>query len=257
MKKWMCFLLLTTVLCTTSVAQANEANPVLEKAIRALGGAKKLEKLKSLSWKATSTAPPFSGSGGAPHYATIRVTVQWPKFAKQEIEGEFAGEKVRHVMIIAGEKVWRGSGNNNVTLSDIYVDEVKAELWFEVLPITLLELRAKEFKLETLPEEKLGEKWATVLKVTPPKGKDFKIYFDKESGLPVRLVVVRVGNEGRFEIPQDMTFSDYKKLSGINKATKITIRRGSLIQILELTEFMASEKEADPKMFIPSEGVKQ
>ncbi len=237
-------LLLTTVLCTTSIArQATEANPVLEKAITALGGAEKLEKIKSISWKAKGTLS-FQGMESP---MSTTVTVQGLNFAKQEFEAEFGGNQIKGVSVLAGDKGWRSFAGNKMPLENM--DDEKRNLSLTVLPITLVQLKGKGYKLETLPEEKLGEKPAAVLKVTPAKGKDFKIYFDKESGLPVRLVAKVTGFQGE-EFTQDTTLSGYKMLGGINKATKISSKRdGEKFMDQEVTEFTTSEKEADSKLF--------
>ena len=46
-------------------------------------------------------------------------------------------------------------------------------------------LKGKEFKVEALGEESAGGKPAVGVKVTPPDGKEFRLYFDKESGLAI------------------------------------------------------------------------
>ena len=239
MKTVMGSVVLVAVFCTSGLArQATEVNPVLEK-------------IKSLSWKAKGTIA-FQGNERP---MTTAVTVQGLSFVKQEFESEFSGDKIKGVSVLAGDKGWRIFRDIKMPLEN--VDDERRTLSLTVIPILLVQLKGKEFKLETLPEEKLGGKIVLGLKVTPPKGKDFKIYFDKESGLPVRLVA-KVGDFGGGDFTQETTFSGYKMLSGINKATKITSKRdGGLALTQEITEFMASEKEADPKMFVVFEGVKQ
>ena len=171
MKTVMGTVVLVAVFCTSGLArQATETNPVLEKAIMALGGAEKLAKIKSITWKAKGTIT-FQGMESP---MTTTVTVQGLDHAKQEFEAEFGGNKIQGVSVLAGDKGWRSFAGNKMPLES--VDDEKRNLSLTVLPITLLPLKGKEFKLEVLPEEKIGEKPATVLKVTPSKGKDFKIY---------------------------------------------------------------------------------
>jgi hypothetical protein len=81
-----------------------------------------------------------------------------------------------------------------------------------------------------------------------PDGKDFTLYFDKESGLPVKLVakVVSFGGE---EFTQDTTYSNYKELDGIKKATKVESKRnGEKFIAVEITEYKAVDKVA-PETF--------
>ena len=73
----------------------------------------------------------------------------------------------------------------------------KRTVYLQVIPTTIVPLKGKGFKVESAPEEKVGDKPAAVLKVTGPDGKDFTLFFDKESGLPVKLVATVAGFRAR------------------------------------------------------------
>ena len=107
-------------------------------------------------------------------------------------------------------------------------------------------LNGNGFKFEAAGEEKVADKPAVVLKVTGPDGKDFKLYFDKESGLPVKLVAKVLSFQGD-EYTSETTYADYKDFGGIKKATKLEIKRdGKPFQTWEVTEFKVLDKvEAD------------
>ena len=80
------------------------------------------------------------------------------------------------------------------------------------------------------------------LKVTGPDGKDFTLYFDKDSGLPVRLVAKVTGWRGE-EYVQDSTFSDYKDFGGFKKAAKTSIKRdGEDFLEAEIADFKVLDK---------------
>jgi hypothetical protein len=88
--------------------------------------------------------------------------------------------------------------------------------------------------------------------VTPADGKEFTLAFDKESGLPVKLVARVVGFQGN-EYTQETTYKDYKDLDGIKKATKIESKRdGEKFREEEITEFKILGK-VDPKTFAEPE----
>ena len=82
-----------------------------------------------------------------------------------------------------------------------------------------------------------------------PGGKDFKLYFDKESGLPVKT-----GGEGRSASAATNSlrrrrYDDYKDFDGIKKATKIEAKRdGEKFVDVEITEFKVLDK-VPPKTF--------
>src|SRR5207253_5998748 len=119
-------------------------------------------------------------------------------------------------------------------------------VYLTVIPITIVPLKGKEFKVAPLGEEKVGGKPAVGVKVTGPDGKDFNLYFDQESGLPVKLVAKVVGFMGD-EFTMETIFSDYKEMGGIKKATKIESKRdGEKFQDQQVTEFRILDK-VDPK----------
>ena len=79
-------------------------------------------------------------------------------------------------------------------------------------------------------------------------GKDFTLYFDKETGLPVKQVAQVRGFMGD-EFTQETTFADYKDFGGIKKATKIESKRdGQRFIEQEVTEFKTLDK-VDPATF--------
>ena len=128
----------------------------------------------------------------------------------------------------------------------------KRTLYLQVVPATLLPLKGKGFKVEAAKEEKVGGKPAAALKVTGPEGKDFKLYLDKESCLPVKLVVKVRGFMGE-DFTQETTFGGYKDFGGFKKATKVESKRdGEKFLTQEVTEFKALDK-VDPKTFAPPE----
>ena len=130
--------------------------------------------------------------------ATIQVkaqsTVQGLDHYRSEFEGEFDGNTVKGVTVLNGEKGWRNFGDTHGMDEDGVANE-KRTIYLAVVPATLVPLKGKEFKIEPAGEEKVGDKPAVAIKVTGPDGKDFKLFFDKESGLPVRLEAKVVGFE--------------------------------------------------------------
>jgi hypothetical protein len=116
--------------------------------------------------------------------------------------------------------------NENVmeTDADGIINE-KHRINIQAVPTTLVQLKGKGFKIESAAEEKVGDKPAAVIKVTGPEGKNFKLYFDKESGLPVKLVATVAGFGGQEDFTQETTLSDYQDFDGIKKATKVSSKR--------------------------------
>jgi len=93
-----------------------------------------------------------------------------------------------------------------------------------------------------------GDELETPVTSALRRQKDFTLYFDKESGVPVKQVAKVVGFQGQ-EYTAETTFADYKDFDGIKKATKVEIKRdGEKFQVMEVTEFKVLDK-VDPETF--------
>ena len=150
---------------------------------------------------------------------------------------------MKGVTVVNGDKGWRKFNENDDELEgDALVNE-KQRINMQAIPTTLVELKGKGFKLESAAEQKIGDKPAVGIKVTGPEGKDFTLYFDKESGLPVKLVATVAGFGGGEDFAQETTFSDYKDFAGIKKATKVSsTRNGEKFVDIEVIEFKVLDK---------------
>lgn len=232
------------VVALSSSARAEDPAAILDKGIKALGGEEKLSKIKAASWKSKGTIT----FGGSDNEFTSVTTAQGLDHQRGEFEGDFGGNKVKGVTVVAGDKGWRMFGDMGMELDKDGLANAKRMAYLSRVPMTLVELKGKEFKLAAAAEEKIGAKAVAVIKVTGPDGKDFTLAFDKESGLPVRQVAKVMGFMGE-EFTQETTFSDYKEMGGIQKATKIVMKRdGEKFQDQTVTEFKVLDK-VDPKTF--------
>ena len=229
-------------------ARADDKDPkaILDKAIKALGGEEKLKKAEAISWKTKGTIT----FGGNENEIKIHATAKGLDHYRRESEGEFNGEPRKFVVVLSGDKGWRKFGEEPMEMDDDALANQKRSTYLEVLPMTLVPLKGKDFKLEAAGEEKVDDKPAVGIKVTGPDQKDFTLYFDKESGLPVKLVAKVVGFQGD-EYTQETTYKDYKDFDGIKKATKVDSKRdGEDFIKSEITEFKVLDKDkVDPKTF--------
>jgi hypothetical protein len=229
-------------------ADAGDANAILDKAIKALGGEEKLGKIKAVSWKGKGTIT-FNGSDNA---ITTQTFVQGIDHTRQEFEGEFGGQQFKGVTVVASDKGWRRFGEQNMELDKDSIANEKRTVYLTWVPITVVPLKGNQFKVEALPEESVGGKPQTGVKATAPDGKTFNLYFDKESGLPVRLVAKVMGFMGD-EFTQETTYSDYQEMGGIKKATKISSKRdGEKFIESQITEFKVLDT-VDAKTFAEPE----
>jgi len=237
--------LLMSSLVSPIRADEKAANAIVDKAIKAMGGEEKLKKAATASWKAKGIIT-FQGNDNE---LTSQTTIQGLEKSRREIEGDFGGNKFMGVVILNGSKGWRKFGDDEKEIDGDALEKEKRRQYVQLVPILLLPLKDKAFKVDTAPEEKVDDKPATVLKVTGPDGQDFKIFFDKESGLPVKHSAKVFGFGDQEEVDEDVTYSDYKDFDGVKKATKSHGKRnGEKFIENEITEFKVLDK-VDPETF--------
>ncbi|HEY2154491.1 MAG TPA: hypothetical protein VGH33_02600 [Isosphaeraceae bacterium] len=216
-------------------ADDKEVAAVLDKAIAALGGEEKLAKAGTATWKGKGTIT--FGDNTNPIKTTT--TVQGLDKHRAEFEGTFNDNDVKGITVIAGDKGWRKFNDDVMALDGDDLASEKRRAYLQAVPMTILPLKGKDFKVASAPEEKVGDKPAAVLKVTGPDGKDFTLFFDKESGLPVKLVATVRGFQGE-DFTQETTFADYKDFGGVKKATKVDSKRdGMKFVSIESSDFKA------------------
>jgi hypothetical protein len=217
-----------------------DAKSILDKAIKALGGEEKLSKVAAYTWKSEGTIT-FNGNE---NQFDSNVTVKGLDHLRREV----GSDNFNFVVVLAGDKGWRKGGDNSTELEGDALANEKRGVYLQVIPITIVPLKEKGFKCETGGEEKVGDKPAVILKITGPDGKDFTLYLDKESGLPVKLVAKVLSFQGQ-EYTAETTFADYKDFDGIKKATKIEVKRdGEPFQKFNVKEFKVLDK-VEPESF--------
>jgi hypothetical protein len=229
--------------CRAGAADDKNAQAILDRAIKALGGQEKLSQAKTITWTTTSKL-----KGGID--ATATIIAQGLDRYRVASWRESNSAKITAVMVLAKDKGWRQVGDNGaVELRENDLVTQKRMAYLQVVPITLVPLKGKGFKVEAAGEKKVGDKPAVGLKVTPPDGKDFTLFFDKASGLPVRLVAKLVGVTGE-EHTLEVNYADYKAFAGIQKATTVVWKRDGETSQSEwhITEFKVLH-QVDPKTF--------
>ena len=186
-----------------------KAKAILDRAIKALGGQEKLAKIEAFSWKAKVKFGP----------------------ARREEEAEVMIKGLDHMrraygvnlVVLAGDKGWRKVRNATQELSDESIANEKRSIYLQVIPIILLPIKRDDFSYEAAGEGNVGDKPALVLKITAPDGNDFMLFFDKETGLPVKEVA-QIDVPGGRKATAETIFSDYKDFGGIKKATRIEVK---------------------------------
>jgi hypothetical protein len=230
-------------------ARADDAaTAVLDKAAKALGGEDKLGKVTAFLMEGKGSVAVMGNDSDV----AVKATFQGTDHMRQEIDLKFGDMDVKGVTVLAKDKGWRKFAGMGGPMEGGELDNLKRIVYLGTVPVTVVPLKGKGFKVEAAGEEKVGDKPAAVLKITGPEGKDFTLSFDKETGLPAKLTATVQGFGGE-DVKQETVYADYKEMDGIKKATKIESNRdGQKYMTLTVTSFKVLDK-VDPKMFTEPE----
>jgi hypothetical protein len=227
-------------------ADEGDTKAVIDQAIKALGGEEKLAKPASSKVKGTITI-----DGNANPF-TVQTTVASLERYRGDFEGSFGGNDVKVITVLNGDKGWRKVGDKVMDLDGDMITTTRRHVYIQQASVTVVPLKGKGFTVEPAGEEKVGETPAVVLKVTGPDGKDFRIFFDKATHLPLKSSGLVIGFGGE-EYTQETTYSDYKEFDGVKRPTKVASTRDGQPfiehQVLEykLLDSVDPDTYAEPK----------
>ncbi|HEY1376018.1 MAG TPA: hypothetical protein VGF55_04460 [Gemmataceae bacterium] len=236
MKRSLTWAFAVVVALPWSSARADDPKAVIDRAIRALGGRERLEKVHTAEVKTKGTIH----LGGAANPMHGQATTQGLDHYRLQFGVEVGGNQVEGVTVINGNKGWQKINGEVTPLDDRVLQGEKRLLYLQLAVGNPTVLTGPGFKLIR------ADKGAVT--AAGPDGKEFTIHYDPQTGLPAKLVATVVGIGGN-EMKQETTYSDFKDFGGVRKATKAVIKRdGEPFLEQELVEFKVLEK-VDPKTF--------
>ena len=249
---------LALLLASPAPARADDTDvkAVVDKAVKALGGEEALARAGAFSYTTRSLRRVREGS---PNEVVTRTTVQGIERHRTEAFAPgpvVEGDRAESLNVSDGDRGWLEVRGQVRELNAQLVASYRLLTATDAASVNLAPLRDGSSKVEASGEEAVDGRPAVGLKVTRPEG-TFTLYFDKESGLPVRWksrVILQTGSPGR---DYSMTYHDYKDFGGLKVATR---RLWSSIQggeqkgnlVMDLTDFKALDK-VDPATFAKPE----
>jgi hypothetical protein len=224
-----------------------DAEAILEKGIKALGGEARLTRFKAATWKGDGTLRlgnqdvKYSGDWA----------VQAPHQYRAAVTGKAGEMEFKRVRVLDGDKGWVKIDENDAQeMSAQALAETQRELYIQLMT-TLLPLRDKAFTLAPLGAAKVGDTPAEGLKVTTQEGREFRLHFNKDSGL-LLAVESQVKNAQGDDVKQEVVYSDYKDVEGLKRPMKLTVKRdGKTFIDQTTTEYKPLEKLDDKEFAKP------
>jgi outer membrane lipoprotein-sorting protein len=237
------------VLAVAAQARADDQadiKAVVDKAIKSMGGEAQLAKLKAATFKGKGN---FQEGGQEITFAYDGALQGTDKY-RMEMDATINGMNMKIVMVLNGDKGW-GKHMDQVEDLPAEVRTIMTDALYAIrLPHVLPSLKDPAFTVSHLGEMKVGDRQAVGLHVVRKERRDVNIFFDKETGQPLKTEV-RLTDPQNKEIALESHYSDYKDFSGLKHFAKITFKADGKEFVTELTEIQPQEKIDDSTFLKP------
>jgi hypothetical protein len=205
---------LLVFLASPAGASEKDAREIVERAIKAQGGATALG--KALQCKRTDTGAQTLQGRDLPFVSYV--TRSLPEKMRLEIE---LNRKVKTLVVLNGERGWQSDGGPAVQLLSQRVKELREEAYLWWLT-TLVPLTKPGFTLSTIPDSKVEGDAAAGIKVASRGHHDVRMYFSKRTGMLVKIECQLT--EGGLKVDKEYFYSGYRDFDGARLHTKELVK---------------------------------
>jgi len=217
---------------------------VIDKAIKAHGGKETLEKFKVSRIKGKGT---LHAMGADIEFSVVGVS-ELPNKLRSEIKLDIMGQSIEIVRVFDGKNGWQSAMGTTMELTDEQLDEMKEEGHHNYIEAIYTLAADKDLQITAVGEEKVDGKPAIGLKVAKKGHKDVRVYFDKDSGLLVKMAYKSKDPAGQ-EVDAQAFYRDYKDVQGTKVSMKQEVKHGDEKFIEATLSDVKLEEKADPSTF--------
>jgi len=236
------------LLSAASVRAADDANAILDKAIKAHGGADKLNADKDKA-EVTKSKGTIELMGQSIPF-TEETTVQTNRI-KSVLKLTASGKAVTQTTVYNGEKAWVNILNMTSELEGKMLDEVKEEIYLEQVS-RLTTLKDKPYELSSAGEVKVNGRPALGIKVASKGHREVTLFFDKETGLLAKAERKAVDPTTEKEFTEERIVTDYQEKDGRKIPKKAVVNRdGKKFIEAEVVETKTHDKFPDSEFAKP------
>jgi hypothetical protein len=240
-------LVIALLLLASGAARAadDDVKAIIDKAIKAHGGADKLNQDKASQTKNKGTIELFGGIS-----FTEETTMQANRF-KSVLVLQVSGQTVTQTTVFNGEKAWVNVVDKTMELEGKTMDEVKEVIYLARVS-RLTTLKDKPFELSSLGELKVNDRPAVGVKVASKGHRDVNLFFDKETGLVAKIERQGVDPMTEKEFNEERIITEYQEKDGVKFPKKAVINRdGKKFIEVEVLEIKTRDKVDDSEFAKP------
>jgi hypothetical protein len=227
-------------------ADDKEVADLIDKAIKAHGGADKLTKEQPTRSKGKGTLELGGGLS-----MTQETVLQGGKF-KETLILDVNGQEVVVTTVYDGAKAWIKAANQDTMELDGKLLEAIKEASYATRVGRLVFLKDKAVQMSALGEIKIDDKPAVGVKVSSKGHRDVDMFFDKKSGLLVKVVKQVYDAMKMEEVTEERFISEYQEADGVKVPKKVLLHRdGKKFMEMEILEIKHPEKIDDSEFAKP------
>jgi hypothetical protein len=225
-------------------AQDKESEAIIDKAIKAHGGA---DKLAALDKAATIRAKGNIEFMEMKLDFTLEAFVQPPGKSKAVIQLSLNGMQFEIIQVFDGDKGWNSVAGQVKDSEKEEIDENKHTTYIESVSNLLTLKKNKGFQLSSLGEAKVNDVPCVGVQVKKDGQRDVNLYFDKKSFLLLKSEYRALDPFTKQEVNQEKFFSDYKELvPGVKAAGKhLILNDGKRFMEVEVTDITSVDRHDD------------
>lgn len=227
-------------LCVPSLLRAEDPAKLIEKCIQATGGVEKL----SAQGGQTKTKGNLDVQGATVDF-TSELIYQLPNKFKEEVELNVGGQNVKIATTFNGKDYSISANGQSIPLQDKQVAELKDVS--NMMQISrLIYLKDKKYELASIGESKINDMPAEGVRVATRGFKDVNLYFDKKTGLLVKIERQALDFQSQQEVNEERLILEHMEVDGLKIPKKLKINRdGKKYMEAEVESYKTLEKVDD------------
>jgi len=198
-----------------------DARKVIDRAIKAHGGADKINNFKAATFKLKGK---FYGMSDDGTDYTGEFALQGRDKMRFEINAEAGGMTFKFVQVINGDKGWVQAMGNTQEMDKDALAEAKEGMYAGRVT-ALAGLADKGFKFAPLGEVKVGDRPAIGVRVSHKGHRDINLFFDKKTNKLLKRERRAKDEMSGQEFTEVELYDGYKEIGGVQHPLKLTVLR--------------------------------
>jgi hypothetical protein len=205
--------------CVPFAFAQEEVKAIIDKAVKAHGGAEKIDRMKCVQSKSKGKLELFGSSIDM----TQEVSIKYPGKFKEVAEIDINGQKVKVISTFDGSKASITANGQAVDVTDKIMEEFKEGSYaMKVGRLTNL-LTDKSLQLSLLGESRVEDRPAVGVKIASKDHRDINLYFDKESGVLLKVQTRKNDLQTMQEVDEERIIKEYQDIEGQKVPKKVLV----------------------------------